>query len=285
MTSPHKYLLEEARLLASRLKAHVELRWAKEASPKRRGYVMESPLHRSANRDAADKLLALADALEASEAEKERLRKVNHQDHQDNLAMVGNVVASYDPLKAQLNAVRQSLDKDRSGWTPEQWIEDAKEHFNGPDGSIVGLVNGHISYLLRALEAAEERYRRAVAAVVIADVENPVIQALQDQLQQTQARLEAAERVQKSDERTYVTGSRERWISSITPGRESPTAWVRVKCNSCPYVSEPIVSDAIADALWESHVARIHPAATPNRASLQDNNGRGDLRASEEFFE
>jgi hypothetical protein len=40
---------------------------------------------------------------------------------------------------------------DRRGWTREQWIADARRLFNDVDGSVLDLVNGHISALLAAV--------------------------------------------------------------------------------------------------------------------------------------
>lgn len=41
---------------------------------------------------------------------------------------------------------------DRTGWTDEQWIQDAAALMDDIDGSVTSLVNGHVGALLRFWE-------------------------------------------------------------------------------------------------------------------------------------
>ena len=44
---------------------------------------------------------------------------------------------------------QESMKIDRTGWTDDQWADDAERLMNEPDGAITSLVNGHVSALLR----------------------------------------------------------------------------------------------------------------------------------------
>lgn len=41
---------------------------------------------------------------------------------------------------------------DRSGWTPAQWVEDARTQMNHIDGSVLDLVNGHPMAMLKEID-------------------------------------------------------------------------------------------------------------------------------------
>ena len=58
----------------------------------------------------------------------------------------------------QLEEYNKSVYIDRTGWTRQQWINDARELMNHPDGAITSLVNGHVMALLdEAQEVGELR--------------------------------------------------------------------------------------------------------------------------------
>lgn len=53
-----------------------------------------------------------------------------------------------DALQRQLEQRVESQHVDRTGWTRQQWIDDARALMNHPDGAITSLVNGHVMALL-----------------------------------------------------------------------------------------------------------------------------------------
>lgn len=80
---------------------------------------------------------------------------------------------SADPMTEAIRAMQRHAARasgvDRRGWTTEQWAEDAKRLMDDIDGSIMSLVNGHVSALLRLvadhprqIELAEARGAAAV---------------------------------------------------------------------------------------------------------------------------
>lgn len=56
----------------------------------------------------------------------------------------------------QLEEHNKSMYVDRTGWTREQWINDADKLMNHPDGAITSLVNGHVMALLDAVSACKD---------------------------------------------------------------------------------------------------------------------------------
>ena len=54
-----------------------------------------------------------------------------------------------DAVARQMKRSRESMLVDRSGWTDEQWMEDAEKLMNELDGAITSLVNGHVMAVLR----------------------------------------------------------------------------------------------------------------------------------------
>jgi ferredoxin len=54
-----------------------------------------------------------------------------------------------EAMRRQFGRREESMRVDRSGWTDEQWCEDADRLMNEPDGAITSLVNGHALHLLR----------------------------------------------------------------------------------------------------------------------------------------
>lgn len=45
---------------------------------------------------------------------------------------------------------------DRTGWTDEQWVADARTLMDDIDGSIMALVNGHVMAMLRVIDNPPE---------------------------------------------------------------------------------------------------------------------------------
>jgi hypothetical protein len=65
--------------------------------------------------------------------------------------------ATVDAFRAQREHVDQSLAIDRTGWTRQQWIDDARCLMGDLDGSVSSLLNGHVMALLGALADCEKR--------------------------------------------------------------------------------------------------------------------------------
>lgn len=55
----------------------------------------------------------------------------------------------------QLEEHNKSMYVDRTDWTRQQWIDDADELMNHPDGAITSLCNGHVMALLEAISACK----------------------------------------------------------------------------------------------------------------------------------
>jgi hypothetical protein len=51
----------------------------------------------------------------------------------------------------QLTHVAASHQIDRTGWTRQQWIDDARRLMGDADGSVLDLTNGHVMALLAEL--------------------------------------------------------------------------------------------------------------------------------------
>lgn len=60
-----------------------------------------------------------------------------------------------EAVKNQFTHVASSLKVDRRGWTEDQWIEDAKRLMNDLEGSVLSLVNGHVSHMIERLNRLE----------------------------------------------------------------------------------------------------------------------------------
>jgi len=53
-----------------------------------------------------------------------------------------------EALDRQRDQLIKSMHVDRTGWTRQQWIDDARTLMGHPDGAITSLVNGHVLALL-----------------------------------------------------------------------------------------------------------------------------------------
>jgi hypothetical protein len=60
------------------------------------------------------------------------------------------------PALQQLRHAEASHRIDRTGWTDEQWVEDARRLMGDLDGSVLDLVNGHVLALLRTVDKGTE---------------------------------------------------------------------------------------------------------------------------------
>lgn len=69
--------------------------------------------------------------------------------------MIDNQTA--DAVRRQVEHVRASHSIDRRGWTRRQWIEDARNQFGDLEGSVLDLVNGHVSAMLAAIPRDGQR--------------------------------------------------------------------------------------------------------------------------------
>jgi hypothetical protein len=55
-------------------------------------------------------------------------------------------------IEKQIKHIQQSMKTDRTGWTLQQWTDDAHKQFNDLDGTVGSLVNGHVTALLREID-------------------------------------------------------------------------------------------------------------------------------------
>jgi peptidoglycan hydrolase CwlO-like protein len=55
-------------------------------------------------------------------------------------------------IRRQLDQRDESRQVDRTGWSRQQWLDDADERFNHIDGAITSLVNGHVVAMLAEIE-------------------------------------------------------------------------------------------------------------------------------------
>lgn len=63
-----------------------------------------------------------------------------------------------DAIARQMEQSQRSKMVDRTGWTDEQWIDDARALMNHPDGAITSLVNGHVLAMLREIDRLDTEY-------------------------------------------------------------------------------------------------------------------------------
>lgn len=62
-----------------------------------------------------------------------------------------------EAIEASVRMAETAARVNRTGWTDEAWIDDAKEIMGHIDGSVASLLNGHISAMFRQLKAQQER--------------------------------------------------------------------------------------------------------------------------------
>lgn len=61
-------------------------------------------------------------------------------------------------IRRQLDQRDLSMQVDRTGWTDQQWIDDARTLMNHPDGAITALKNGHVTAMLREIDRLDTEY-------------------------------------------------------------------------------------------------------------------------------
>ena len=92
-------------------------------------------------------------------------------------------------IRAMAHHAGESWRTDRTGWTDQQWIEDAQRLMDDIEGSVTSLVNGHVLALLRYwrgewspgdLEDVVEVLTAKVMAAPEVDVESKIWTALAD---------------------------------------------------------------------------------------------------------
>lgn len=54
--------------------------------------------------------------------------------------------------KRQLGHIKESKLADRTNWTKDQWVDDARELMNDIDGSVLDLLNEHVMAMLSKIE-------------------------------------------------------------------------------------------------------------------------------------
>jgi len=57
-----------------------------------------------------------------------------------------------EAVRRQMDQMSQSMQRDRTGWTDEQWVADARELMDHLDGAVTSLLNGHINAMLNVID-------------------------------------------------------------------------------------------------------------------------------------
>ena len=57
-----------------------------------------------------------------------------------------------EAVRNQMEHVAASMRVDRTGWTDDQWIADARQLMGDIEGSVLDLLNGHVMAMLRRLD-------------------------------------------------------------------------------------------------------------------------------------
>jgi len=68
-----------------------------------------------------------------------------------------------EAVMRQMDRRTESMRVDRRGWTPAQWVEDARRLMDEPDGAVTSLVNGHVTHLLGELARVERNVTALLA--------------------------------------------------------------------------------------------------------------------------
>lgn len=63
-------------------------------------------------------------------------------------------------VRRQYAQAAASSKVNRTGWTDQQWVDDARDLMGHIDGAITSLCNGHVMALLRMAARAEDAERR-----------------------------------------------------------------------------------------------------------------------------
>lgn len=58
-------------------------------------------------------------------------------------------------LDRQRDQLIKSMHVKRTGWTRQQWVDDARTLMDHPDGAITSLVNGHVLALIEEADALD----------------------------------------------------------------------------------------------------------------------------------
>lgn len=61
------------------------------------------------------------------------------------------------PLGQQYKLRQSVLNRDRTGWTRQEWIDDARQIMDDLYGSVESLLNGHILALLSTVSTVEDQ--------------------------------------------------------------------------------------------------------------------------------
>ena len=62
-----------------------------------------------------------------------------------------------ESLTIQIHRIAASMHADRTGWTREQWIDEARELMADPDAGVMCLVAGHAQAMLAELDERGSR--------------------------------------------------------------------------------------------------------------------------------
>ena len=61
-----------------------------------------------------------------------------------------------EAIKQQMKHIDASMRVNRTDWTDDQWIDDARKLMGDIEGSVLDLLNGHVVAMLRKLEDGDE---------------------------------------------------------------------------------------------------------------------------------
>jgi hypothetical protein len=83
----------------------------------------------------------------------------------ESIPMSENLSPSWQAIQAyrkQMEHIHQSVNTDRTGWTLRQWTNDAHQQFHDLDGTVLSMVNGHITALFREIDLLEHALSHCV---------------------------------------------------------------------------------------------------------------------------
>lgn len=95
-----------------------------------------------------------------------------------------------DAVRRQFDHATASRQIDRRGWTRRQWIEDARSQFGDLEGSVLDLVNGHVSAMLAAIPRDGQRHDQDMRReIVLREINQGALAGMPSQISEQAADL------------------------------------------------------------------------------------------------
>ncbi len=68
-----------------------------------------------------------------------------------------DLLEASEAYRSQMEHIEASMRVNRSGWSDDEWVDNARKLMNDIDGSVLDLVNGHVTAMLRKIDALEKK--------------------------------------------------------------------------------------------------------------------------------